>query len=144
MNIMTRNLAGSAPPQDCHKRTTVRYFSAALRRLHAVWKSAGRKPAYELHLTTGHTLRHCEMMLAGDRAGGGAVFVDLILGTDQGPETISEWIKVREAAGLPVASWAYDLAALAAVSAAMRAQELNRRQAEDLRKLNHKTKTSTG
>ena len=72
------------------------------------------------------------------------MFVDLILGTDEGPAIVADWIKVREAAGLPVAAWAYDLAALAAVSAAMRAQEMNRKQAEDLHKMNRNTKTSTG
>lgn len=113
------------------------YFRAAMRVLHDLCKREKRNPAKELRLISGHGIRACERYLSGDRVGGFGVAIDLLF-TPEGPDHFDAWRAERRRLGLHVPVWADDFLAFIRVQNAMRAHEQNRKQAEDLRRLNGK------
>jgi hypothetical protein len=113
------------------------YFQFVMQKLHDLCKQRKLNPAKELRLLTGHHISVCERYVAEKRHGSFKVAGDLILSSD-GPEFIRSFRDAALALGKPVPNWLDDFEAFCAVAQAMRAQSENRKQAENLRRLNDK------
>lgn len=117
------------------KKSAAVYFRAAMRVVHDFCRREKRNPAKELRLISGHGIRACERYVSGDRVGGFDVAVNLFF-TTEGPEHVEAWRAERRRIGLPVPVWVDDFLAFVHVTNGMRSHDENKKQAEELRRLN--------
>jgi hypothetical protein len=134
-SVIAPRRTNSGSEQLFAKKSAAVYFAAAMRVVHDLCKRKKLNPAKELRLRTQHGIRACELYVAGDRVGGFGVAVDLLF-TPEGPAHFEAWRAERLRLGLDVPAWADDFLSFIRVSNAMRKDQENSKQAEELQRLN--------
>lgn len=124
--------ASATNAESCAESFGERCARTVMQLVHGLLERKNVKPATDLHLRSGRSLRSVQTWFQGRHEAPAGALIDLLL-SEEGPAILQKIRAEAEAAGRPVPEWFDDLAAVAAVNEAMRRQRSNSRQRAMLR-----------